>query len=817
MTRLELYKEALAPPENWDESKANRFQLELRKKGKYRNTQLPDSFPFLTFYNSDSEDDEDKNLLEKAKLIVRLIGKSNPFTSKKWTDIIPPEPVPVVKPVFVPKTLPKFNIPLLDIKGDSKSFTASYDSTMKTFNINKLIIDLQLNVTMEGSARIHAAIFEGSQRVLNKITQQNDIQKQKIEKDIRAGVKLYLERGLRSKYVNEYTFQRAISTNTRLAELFIEDYGVFHPAAKLPTGYKIWRKWAVRLRRTYLEWLNRPDTAKQVSSVSPQKPVSITVKQLVPEPREEKVFECSDGKCMIPVKPNIMSKKGNNNTVLLCKTCDIAIHDAGAGTRYEVNEDYKDLIEAMGQSRETGRLDPLKVLEEGTGFRYISNKQSIAITREGGKETLYDNNDGITSDRILIQKLYSNKDLKHWIGETHYELDKDEKFISNKNVNFVNGNQTPLLNKIIEQAKTALQQFHKVGGESRTFLHRDIKGDNIVVGESNDIYLFDYDQTVRLKKYNGEPMINGVVARLDYPVNVFTPDELDAKVEMLVKNNTVKTLDTQLKAKGIKPSGKKADKALQLALSEVHAEMRRIKSISLDYFQMGVVLLELGGKFDVANDFEISNKRINYEDGPSGGMSVQGFFNTPIEKSLAKAVWGYDMKNGQMTKEYMDNFVKALRNPTDSLANQFNLPKEILQRIGDEFFKTYEEMEIRTAVTITNEQPRKTFLDYDSMSDAELEDLSQEIENYTDDELELMLNEINVGQAKDDYDSMSDSAPTSIAEHSYNSSSDASELSYNSSSDVTEESYNSSSDMADAYDSISELSASYDSDSDEDN
>ena len=99
----------------------------------------------------------------------------------------------------------------------------------------------------------------------------------------------------------------------------------------------------------------------------------------------------------------------------------------------------------------------------------------------------------------------------------------------------------------------------------------------------------------------------------------------------------------------------------------------------------------------------------------------------------------------------------------------------------------------------------------------ELNELDAELNEFTDDELELMLEEVNIGQAKDDYDSMSDSAPTSIAGRSYDSSSDVTEVSYNSSSDAAHESYNSSSDMGDEYDSISEVSASYDSESDEDN
>ena len=236
---------------------------------------------------------------------------------------------------------------------------------------------------------------------------------------------------------------------------------------------------------------------------------------------------------------------------------------------------------------------------------------------------------------------------------------------------------------------------------------------------------------------------------------------------------------------------------------------------------MGITLLNLGGKFDVANDFDdrMKNSRIRFKGNPNG-LPVVGFLND-------------NSQGGKMTKTRLDDFIKALRDPVAdgrNLDTQLNLPTSILKRIGYEFLRTSDEMkecaekqkmiDIQVAGAGTSEgasQVRTTFLDYDSMSDMELNELDAELNEFTDDELEQMLEEVNIGQAKDDYDSMSDSAPTSIAGRSYDSSSDVTEESYNSSSDAAQESYNSSSDMADEYDSVSEVSASYDSESDEDN
>lgn len=127
--------------------------------------------------------------------------------------------------------------------------------------------------------------------------------------------------------------------------------------------------------------------------------------------------------------------------------------------------------------------------------------------------------------------------------------------------------------------------------------------------------------------------------------------------------------------------------------------------------------------------------------------------------------------------------------------------KTIKQSDREKIFTKWGFKPIKTIVNGTSydhgkqTSPRKTFLDYDSFSDMELDDLNDEMESYTDVELDELLEEINVGMAKDDYDSMSDSAPTSISGHSYDSESDVGNVSYNSSSDVANDSYDSSSDM----------------------
>jgi len=119
---------------------------------------------------------------------------------------------------------------------------------------------------------------------------------------------------------------------------------------------------------------------------------------------------------------------------------------------------------------------------------------------------------------------------------------------------------------------------------------------------------------------------------------------------------------------------------------------------------------------------------------------------------------------------------------------------------------------------LANTSGRSSYLDYDSFSDTELNELEAELDMYTDDEFDRMMEGAVTGMGKDDlsYDSMSDSSLPSSNAISYNSSSDAA-YSYDSSSDTglsgLAASYNSESEQS--YQN-SEHDASYDSESDED-
>lgn len=811
MTRAEVYKKILKPPDGWDKDQADLYQIELRRQGKYRNTKLPASFPFYKF-----DGDVDDKVKERGDLIVRLMGKRNPFSLEKWKDLLDDEPPQRQKVVSVKSvTLPRANKPLMDIKTDTKSFQeAQYDA-------DKLILWLKLKIVVDDDGRkVHLGIFRAAKRVLNELAMKDAKIKRDVYLEIQAGVKSYLSRGLPSKYVNEYTFARVLKNHPELVDGVISPnaYPEFHPDASLPTGYKTWRKWAIAMKKKYLRWLNNPKTIQtddanapivqltannipkvQVKPVIPvvQAPVQqvptladelqkVQLRSQTPTPPEPVATTSA-------IQPMRLVGSGSGTSILICENnekCNIVIHDAGPGSAYSEKEDYREFIRALGVAGDISQLDALELKEKDKDFTYekLGGKDVIKIPTNGF-DMFYENLGGVMKNNILVQRLISRTDLLKWIKDQHFTLDTEDADGDDDNEDITGENyqklDEALLNNFLNDAKTALSQYHKLGGNT-LFLHRDIKADNIVISDTNDLYLFDYDMTLNVTKNAGsivQAIYNGDAARWDYrnqPEN--DPGDDDAAFTTLV-------------------------------------------SPALDYFQMGITLLNLGGKFDVSDDFGLmENSVIKFKGNPQG-LPVVGFLNGKNEELLNE-----NTKNGKMTKARLDKFIKALRDPVadgNNLPKQLNLPTSILKRIGNEFLRTYDEMvecaeqqkmiDIQVASTDGASQVRTTFLDYDSMSDMELNELGAELDEFTDDELEHMLEEVNVGQGKDDYDSMSDSAPTSIAGRSYDSSSDLTEESYNSSSDAAHESYNSSSDMADEYDSISEVSASYNSESDEDN
>tara|TARA_B100001059_G_scaffold81781_1_gene79826 strand:+ start:5078 stop:7573 length:2496 start_codon:yes stop_codon:yes gene_type:complete len=831
MTRAEVYKKQLEPPEPflikkdedgnttqvpnpnaWDKSKADIYQRELRRQGKYLNTRLPASFPFYKF--SGGSDDK---IEETGDKIVRLMGKRNPFSLKKWKDLLDVDPPQQPQPVSVKSvTLPRVNKPLIDIKTDTKSFQAAQ------YDVNQLIIWLKMKIAVDNDGRkVHLGIFRAAKRVLNELKLKDREAKRQVYLDIQAGVKRYLRIGVPSTYVNEYTFARVLKKHPQLADGVISPkaYKEFHPVAALPTGYKVWRKWAIAMKKKYLRWLNNPTTIQtdrqgpvnlqltsgdvptvQVKPILPAMPPApppsvVQAQPTLAEELEQKVQVTPLEPVDTVVQPMTVVGSGSGTNILLCdgnEKCNIVIHDAGPGSAYSEKEDYREFIIALGDAGDIGQLDSLELKRKGIGFTYekLDGKDVIKIPTNGF-DKFYENPRGVLKGDILVQRLISNTDLLKWIKDQHFKLDTQDADGDDDNEDIIGEKyqklDVNLLNKFLDDANTALSQYHRLGGDT-LFLHRDIKADNIVVSARNDLYLFDYDMTLNATKNTKivQAIYNGDAARWDYRNQPETdPDSDDAEFTALV-------------------------------------------SPALDYFQMGITLLNLGGKFDVSDEFgRMKNSVIKFKGSPNG-LPVVGFLNGKNEKVLND-----NTKAGKMTKSRLDKFIKALRDPVadpNNLPKQLNLPTSILKRIGNEFLRTYDEMvecakqqkmiDIQVAGTASTEsasQVRTTFLDYDSMSDMELNELDAELNEFTDDELEQMLEEVNIGQAKDDYDSASDSAPTSIAGRSYDSSSDVTEVSYNSSSDAAQESYNSSSDMGDEYDSISEVSASYDSESDEDN
>jgi len=236
-----------------------------------------------------------------------------------------------------------------------------------------------------------------------------------------------------------------------------------------------------------------------------------------------------------------------------------------------------------------------------TKYETLDGKDVIKIPTNGF-DMFYENPGGVLKGNILIQRLISRTDLLKWIKDQHFTLDENDADGDDDNEDITGEKYQKLdeglLNNFLNDAKTALRQYHKLGGNT-LFLHRDIKADNIVVSDTNDLYLFDYDMTLNATKNTNivQAIYNGDAARWDYrnqPKN--DPADDDAAFTALV-------------------------------------------SPALDYFQMGITLLNLGGKFDVSDDFgRMKNSVIKFKGNPNG-LPVVGFLNGKNEKILNVQLW----------------------------------------------------------------------------------------------------------------------------------------------------------------------------------
>ena len=189
---------------------------------------------------------------------------------------------------------------------------------------------------------------------------------------------------------------------------------------------------------------------------------------------------------------------------------------------------------------------------------------------------------------------------------------------------------------------------------------------------------------------------------------------------------------------------------------------------------------------------------------------IEGHKKLDIVEGRIKNKTFWRANGRQILTKQQSNFVKV--DPIESIGQElYGLETKQVMKIFEIFKRS-------GAVSVIRAPVRSSYLDYDSFSDAELNELEAELDMYTDDEFDRMMEAAVTGMGKDDlsYDSMSDSSLPSSNAISYNSSSDAA-YSYDSSSDGglsgAAASYNSESEQS--YQN-SEHDASYDSESDED-
>ena len=171
--------------------------------------------------------------------------------------------------------------------------------------------------------------------------------------------------------------------------------------------------------------------------------------------------------------------------------------------------------------------------------------------------------------------------LAQWVDEKYYNgtLPRGtdgRKIITNLNTSAFNATATeyPEIQKqafnIAKSAKKAVDQFHNE--LKNRFIHRDIKLENMTVDENGIVRLFDFDAVIDTK-----------------------PDKIDASIEASVIPMT------QVPEEG----GKRLMDRYRTK-DEVEDLIRNNGGLFLDYHQLGLLALQLGGVFDWVGEYDAS-------------------------------------------------------------------------------------------------------------------------------------------------------------------------------------------------------------------
>ena len=383
-------------------------------------------------------------------------------------------------------------------------------------------------------------------------------------------------------------------------------------------------------------------------------------------------------------------------------------------------------------------LNELTPYRKGLDFEYDVAKEEIFLKTTGTRVKYSNPKNVLNTDYILIQRKKGESLLKH---------------LSDKSVpNVIHLPKTlkpSLLASFRENAEKALTAMSKVGktkkkkNDQRRYIHRDIKPDNISIKlneegtKLTEFALFDYDVVVQVD--NGIPQVD-----VD---NLFRQGNGKALMDLPM---------TREQRDALKPNRENFKENL---LSQL-----------LDRYQMGIVLLQLGRKFNFAGDdnYELpDNQTLEWGD---YSRDIRNFFG---EYKAAKGS-EYFWKKGQH-----DKFIDYGRDKDGAkdFAKQLNLSPDHVQAVFTNFLKKEDELSKNatasdgstqlkqdlTPSAFVKMQSKPSFM-VDSAPErrqAVFEEVAVEYDDFSDAELQELM---DLSSGDESYEKMSDAQFESLLE-----------------------------------------------------
>ena len=395
------------------------------------------------------------------------------------------------------------------------------------------------------------------------------------------------------------------------------------------------------------------------------------------------------------------------------------------------NKAYDDVLKVLDKKSKEGGLKHIIPLSRHDTWTIKDDDKPNIITIEGQDFDFQNANSreipNVKTKNIYLQKQQKGKTLKKWIEDTYAYLFVEGSTNKLKGINenksaSTDGQLKKEMTYILEGVKAAVEEFNgleTLSDGTPRFLHRDVKLENLIVDSDNKMYLFDFD------------------AVIDNEFGRYTSD----KGRFPMKNGRA-LMDRFVYADDSKPY-----------LSSTNANKVTMKKTYkdnsfLDRHQAGMMLLQLGGRFDWVGDYDwntvdppqdtgittVTGKEIKTQkygpkriftmpEGIPAFSPAEGeVFDKYIKKfdtlgvkytdafteSSVENFWYVILKDkrfgsgSELVKKDMvelrkvraDLFIEAGRNLKPGQAEKmFNMPSNLVQRIFKEFFSTSEQME----------------------------------------------------------------------------------------------------------------------------